>query len=87
MNAYFIVVVLQYRVNYPVSHFIYFLRPPRGLEDVSRYPYLFATLLEDPNWDEARLKKLAGLNFLRVFAKAEEVLTRYTRYVYFLVEC
>ncbi|XP_054288246.1 dipeptidase 1-like isoform X3 [Macrosteles quadrilineatus] len=47
--------------------------PPRGLEDVSRYPYLFATLLEDPNWDEARLKKLAGLNFLRVFAKAEEV--------------
>ncbi|XP_046660577.1 dipeptidase 1-like [Homalodisca vitripennis] len=46
---------------------------PRGLEDVSKFPYLFAALLEDPEWNETRIKKLAGLNFLRVFSRAEQV--------------
>ncbi|XP_078034048.1 dipeptidase 1 [Augochlora pura] len=46
---------------------------PTGLEDVSRYPQLLATLLEDPTWTEEDIKKLAGLNLLRVFAKVEEV--------------
>ncbi|XP_048267991.1 dipeptidase 1 [Bombus terrestris] len=46
---------------------------PTGLEDVSRYPQLLATLLEDPTWTEEDIKKLAGLNLLRVFAKVEQV--------------
>ncbi|XP_050446946.1 dipeptidase 1-like [Cataglyphis hispanica] len=46
---------------------------PTGLEDVSRYPQLLATLLEDPAWTEDDIKKLAGLNLLRVFAKVEQV--------------
>ncbi|XP_075225894.1 dipeptidase 1-like [Lycorma delicatula] len=46
---------------------------PRGLEDVSQYPNLFATLMEDPSWGEEQLKKLAGLNFIRVFSTAEQV--------------
>lgn len=44
-----------------------------GLKDVSRYPYLFAELLQDPAWTEEDLKKLAGLNFLRVFRQVEKV--------------
>ncbi|XP_021940411.1 dipeptidase 1-like isoform X2 [Zootermopsis nevadensis] len=46
---------------------------PQGLEDVSKYPQLMATLLEDPSWREEDLKKLAGLNLLRVFRAVEEV--------------
>lgn len=46
---------------------------PTGLEDVSRYPQLLATLLEDPMWTEEDIKKLAGLNLLRVFSRVEEV--------------
>ncbi|XP_037068900.1 dipeptidase 1-like [Pollicipes pollicipes] len=46
---------------------------PRGLEDVSMYPHLFAELLMDASWTEMDLKKLAGLNFLRVFRQVEEV--------------
>ena len=53
------------------SHF----RTPEGLEDVSRYPYLFAELLKDDSWSEEDLKKLAGLNFLRVFRTVEQVCT------------
>ncbi|XP_068247420.1 dipeptidase 1-like [Palaemon carinicauda] len=48
-------------------------RTPDGLQDVSKYPELFATLLEDPSWSLQDLKKLAGLNFLRVFKRAEQV--------------
>lgn len=51
-----------------------FLRStPEGLEDVSKYPDLLAALLEDPSWSEEDVKKLAGLNLLRVFAQVEEV--------------
>ncbi|KAK1129832.1 hypothetical protein K0M31_019540 [Melipona bicolor] len=50
-----------------------FFSTPTGLEDVSRYPQLLATLLEDPTWTEDDIKKLAGLNLLRVFAKVEQV--------------
>lgn len=52
----------------------YTISTPTGLEDVSRYPQLLATLLEDPSWTEEDIKKLAGLNLLRVFAKVEQVL-------------
>ncbi|XP_046386347.1 dipeptidase 1-like [Ischnura elegans] len=69
---------------------------PAGLEDVSRYPHLFARLINPtsthpttkptsktpssssaPHWDENDVKKLAGLNFLRVLTAVEEIKTRW----------
>lgn len=45
---------------------------PLGLEDVSTYPDLFAELLRR-GYTEEELKKIAGLNMLRVLKEAEEV--------------
>ncbi len=45
---------------------------PVGLEDVSKYPYLFAELIER-GWTDDDLKKLAGQNMLRVLKENEEV--------------
>jgi membrane dipeptidase len=50
-------------------------RGPKGLEDVSRYPYLFAELARR-GWSDEDLKKLAGLNMLRAMRRAEEVARR-----------
>jgi membrane dipeptidase len=44
----------------------------QGLEDVSTYPALFAELARR-GWSDTDLRKLAGENFLRVFAEAEAV--------------
>lgn len=57
----------------PDIDFFFSDRTPQGLEDVSKYPYLFAELLQDPTWTEEDLRKLAGLNFLRVFRQVEKV--------------
>jgi membrane dipeptidase len=46
-----------------------------GLEDVSRYPYLFAELYRR-GWTDADLTKLAGQNLLRVLRQAEAVSAR-----------
>ncbi|KAL7037889.1 hypothetical protein ACKWTF_009386 [Chironomus riparius] len=47
---------------------------PKGLEDVSRYPYLFAELLADADrWTEEDIAKLAGRNLIRVFRQVEQV--------------
>jgi len=48
---------------------------PEGLEDVSRYPALFAALL-DRGWSEDDCAKLAGANVLRVLRAAEAVAGR-----------
>ena len=48
---------------------------PLGLEDVSTYPELFAELLARGYSDED-LRKIAGLNMLRVLREAEEVSAR-----------
>jgi membrane dipeptidase len=48
-------------------------RVPKGLEDVSTYPALFTALLATDTWSIDDLKKLAGLNFLRVMRTVEEV--------------
>lgn len=48
---------------------------PVGLEDVSRFPDLIAELLERGYSDED-IRKLAGLNFLRVMREAEAVSAR-----------
>ncbi|XP_071541864.1 dipeptidase 1-like [Panulirus ornatus] len=46
---------------------------PEGLEDVSKYPNLFAELLADSSWSLEDLKLLAGQNLLRVMREAEKV--------------
>jgi membrane dipeptidase len=51
---------------------------PEGLEDVSRYPYLVAELVRR-GWNDEDLKKVVGLNFVRVFAEAERVAARLSR--------
>jgi membrane dipeptidase len=48
---------------------------PKGLEDVSTYPALTAELLRRGYTDED-VKKILGLNMLRVMKKAEEVAAR-----------
>lgn len=45
---------------------------PDGLEDVSKYPYLFAELVSR-KWSEQDLAKLAGENLLRVLEATEKV--------------
>ncbi|HJQ11203.1 MAG TPA: dipeptidase [Gemmatimonadaceae bacterium] len=49
-----------------------------GLEDVSRYPNLFAELARR-GWSDSDLRKLAGENLLRVFSQAESVARRLQR--------
>ena len=51
---------------------IVIVRVPKGLEDVSTYPALFTALLATDTWSPEDLKKLAGLNFLRVMKQVEE---------------
>jgi membrane dipeptidase len=51
---------------------------PRGLEDVSTYPALFAELSRR-GWSEDDLRKLAGENLLRVMREAEAVARRLQR--------
>ncbi|HEX6434619.1 MAG TPA: membrane dipeptidase, partial [Gemmatimonadales bacterium] len=48
---------------------------PEGLEDVSRFPYLFAELIRR-GWSDADLKKLAGGNLLRALRAAEATSAR-----------
>jgi len=49
-----------------------------GLEDVSKYPVVFAELARR-GWSDDDLKKLAGGNVLRVLAQAEQVAKRLQR--------
>ncbi|KAG5677304.1 hypothetical protein PVAND_007073 [Polypedilum vanderplanki] len=52
-------------------------RMPIGLEDVSKYPKIFDLLAEEGHdwepWTEEELKKLAGLNLIRVFKQVEAI--------------
>ena len=43
------------------------------MEDVSKYPQLFSMLLASGMWTVEELKKVAGLNFVRVFQDVEKV--------------
>ena len=54
------------------SDFEGFTGPPEGLEDVSCYPALLAELLRR-GYTEEDVKKVAGLNLLRVMREAEKV--------------
>jgi membrane dipeptidase len=51
---------------------------PVGLEDVSRYPALFAELVRR-GWSDADLEKLAGRNLLRALRAAEATAARLQR--------
>lgn len=51
---------------------------PVGLEDVSRYPYLFAELIRR-GWKDDALRKLASGNLIRAFTQAEAVAARLQR--------
>jgi membrane dipeptidase len=53
---------------------------PEGLEDVSKYPDLFDRLaqIDEPRWSTEDLKKLAGLNLIRVFKEVEKVCIMYS---------
>ena len=51
---------------------------PVGLEDVSKFPDLFAELIRR-GWTDADLKKLAGQNLLRVLRQAEATAARLQR--------
>ncbi len=57
------------------SHFRSSGDMPEGLEDVSKFPYLFAELIER-GWTDEDLKKLAGQNLLRALRGAETVAVR-----------
>jgi membrane dipeptidase len=54
------------------SDFEGFDNPPRGLDDVACYPALMAELLKR-GYSEDDIKKVAGLNLLRVLREAEKV--------------
>jgi membrane dipeptidase len=54
------------------SDFDGFRGPPQGLEDVSCYPALLAELMRR-GYTKADIKKIAGLNLLRVMRAAEKV--------------
>jgi membrane dipeptidase len=60
------------------SDFDGFDHPPVGLEDVSRFPYLFAELIRR-GWSDDDLRKLAGRNLLRVLRQAETTAARLRR--------
>ena len=46
---------------------------------MSKYPDLFATLMASGMWTVDELRKLAGLNFLRIFREVEKVRKRRRR--------
>ena len=50
----------------------FFSRFPEGLCDVSHYPDLFAELARR-GWTDEEMKKVAGLNLIRVFKTVEVV--------------
>ena len=51
---------------------ILYFRVPEGMEDVSKYPVLFAALLDD-GWTEEELGKLASNNLIRVLSHVEDI--------------
>jgi len=54
---------------------------PVGLEDVSKYPYLFAELI-NRGYSDDELIAIAGGNLMRVFRKVESVSKSFYMYFY-----
>jgi len=61
--------------TYNVCPIFWLYSVPRGLEDVSKYPALIERLRtgKDGRWSEMDVKKLMGVNFVRVFQQVEGV--------------
>ena len=57
-----------------------FFRVPSGLEDVSKYVELLSALYASGSWQVDDLKKLVGLNFIRVFREVEKVTIQLSLY-------
>ena len=55
-----------------IDKFCLHTRTPDGAEDVSKFPVVFAILLED-GWTEEELGKLSSNNLLRVLREVESV--------------
>ena len=53
--------------------FCKYFRLPEGMEDVSKYPILFAALLDDGSWSEEDLGELASNNLIGVFSEVVHV--------------
>jgi len=53
------------------------LRTPEGLENVSKFPNIFAALIETGRWSELDMEHLAGKNILRVIQEVEHVKSKY----------
>lgn len=49
------------------------LRVPKGLEDVSKFPFLFAELIRR-GYSDSDIAKISRNNFLRVFKAVEKVI-------------
>ncbi|EGI64778.1 Dipeptidase 1 [Acromyrmex echinatior] len=62
-----------HELEQPIKSDTVFGSTPTGLEDVSKYPELFAELLAH-GWSEKDIQKLAGLNLIRVFKAVEQLL-------------
>ena len=52
---------------------LFCLRVPVGLPDTSSYPVLVARLLARSGWSQQDVRRLVGLNFIRVFRRVERV--------------
>merc|ERR1712083_919297 len=58
-----------------VKHINHIRRVAGGFEDVSKYPEVFAALIEDGEfeWTDEELAKVSGLNLINTFRAVEEV--------------
>ena len=70
------------RRNFHIDGISLLDRFPEGLEDSSKYPNLFAALLEDEefDWTEEDLAKLANGNVIRVMREMEAARDKISRF-------
>ena len=64
---------MKFRIFLKCIFELFFLRTPDGAEDVSKFPVVFAILLEDYGWTEEELGKLASNNLIRVLKQVESI--------------
>lgn len=70
--------LLCYNNLYDSNPLVFHRSTTNGLEDVSRFPDLLNTLIVKHNWTEMQIKKLVGLNVLRVLREVEKVTQKST---------
>ena len=65
--------VHNYDIMAVLNIFCKYFRLLEGPKDISKYPILFAALLDDGSWSEEDLGKLASNNLIRVFEEVEHI--------------